>query len=58
MKVKIGDTIYDAEKEPIMVILTDSDKANINRMVKEDKYLCYPDDYPEDQAREFMQISD
>ncbi len=26
MKVKIGDKIYDAENEPIMIILNDSDK--------------------------------
>lgn len=29
MKVKIGDTIYDSDKEPIMVILSEDDKENI-----------------------------
>jgi hypothetical protein len=29
VKVKVGDKIFDAEKEPILVILTESDKYNI-----------------------------
>ena len=29
MKIKIGNKIYDGEKEPVMVILTDQDKKNI-----------------------------
>jgi len=29
MKIKIGNQIYDAEDEPIMVILEGNDKENI-----------------------------
>jgi len=44
MKVKVGDTVYDGEKEPVMVILTDQDKKNIANMLPEcSKYCMYPD---------------
>lgn len=43
MKVKVGDTVYDGEKEPVMVILDDNDKKNIASMSsKETKYCSYP----------------
>ena len=32
MKVKIGNTVYSGEDQPIMVILTEEDKENIGRM--------------------------
>ena len=55
MKVKIGDTIYDSEIEPIMVILTESDKKNIKNMLPEaTKYCSYPDEIPTDEIRQFM----
>ena len=45
MKVKVGDKIYDGEKEPVMVILTDDDKENIANMAPEaHKYCAYPND--------------
>ena len=45
MKVKVGNKIYDGEAEPVMVILTDSDKANIAHMLPEcTKYAAFPDD--------------
>ena len=45
MKVKVGDTIYDAEDVPIMVILTEGDKKLIADMPEEaTKYCSYPDD--------------
>lgn len=34
MKVKIGDKIYDSENEPIMIIMDDIDKENINKAAK------------------------
>jgi len=44
MKVKVGDKIYDAEKEPIMVILSDLDKMYISNMNPDNmRYCCYPD---------------
>jgi hypothetical protein len=43
MKVKVGDTIYDGEKVPVMVILSDGDKKNIANMSPEcSKYASYP----------------
>lgn len=43
MKVKIGDTVYDADDTPIMVILNDQDKANIAKLLPECyKYTCAP----------------
>ena len=45
MKVKIGDKIYDGAIEPVMVILTDDDKANISNMPPNNfKYLSYPEE--------------
>lgn len=29
MKIKVGNEIFDAEKQPIMIILTKQDKDNI-----------------------------
>lgn len=57
MKVKIGDTIYDAEQEPIMVILSDSDKKNIQNMLPEcTKYCAYPETgYTQEEIRAWMQ---
>lgn len=58
MKVKIGDTIYDSETEPIMVILSESDKQNIANMLPEaTKYCSYPDTIPTDEIRQFMKIN-
>jgi hypothetical protein len=43
MKVKVGNKIYDGEKEPIMVILADGDKENISNMHPDaTKYCVYP----------------
>ena len=43
MKVKVGNTIYDGEREPVMVILTDQDKKNIANMdLEATKYCVYP----------------
>lgn len=44
MKVKIGDTVYDAEKTPIMLILTKQDKENIINMdAKHKKFVIFPE---------------
>lgn len=40
MKVKIGSKVYDANDQPIMLILDDIDKANIKAMSKEAKFYC------------------
>lgn len=44
MKVKVGNKLYSAENEPVMVILTDKDKRNISNMdPKATKYVAYPE---------------
>lgn len=44
MKVKIKGRIYDSEKEPVMVILSDEDKRNISAMPPDSsKYASFPD---------------
>jgi hypothetical protein len=55
MKVKIGNIIYDANEQPIMIILTDTDKALITNMHEDcTKYCAAPDSYTQEQLEEFM----
>jgi hypothetical protein len=44
VKIKINNTIYDSEKEPVMLILSAKDKENINNMHPEAMHFC---SYPE-----------
>ena len=45
MKVKVGNKIYDSEKEPVMVILNEGEKEQIVNMAPEaTKYCVYPAD--------------
>ena len=49
MKVKVGDVVYDVEKVPVMVILSDADKRNITDMPPEaTRYASFPLDSPLD----------
>lgn len=44
MKVKVGNKIYDGEKEPVMVILSKGEKEHIANMDPDNtKYCVYPD---------------
>jgi hypothetical protein len=46
MKVKVGDRVYDAKDQPVMVILEPQDKINIAAMPEDKtKYCGYPDGY-------------
>jgi hypothetical protein len=55
MKVKIGDTIYDSENEPIMIILSDADKYNITHMHPDaTKYCSAPTSVTLEQMQLFM----
>jgi hypothetical protein len=55
MKVKIGNKIYDSNKEPIMLILDDKDKENINAMhIDKYKYISYPDNMNYDDIRNWI----
>ena len=55
MKIKVGNKMYDAEKEPIMIILSKSDKENITNMLSTcTKYCCCPSKYTYKQIEDFM----
>ena len=55
MKVKVRNTIYDSNNEPIMIILSSEDKENISNMDKENfKYCCFTDDINIDKIKDFM----
>ena len=45
MKVKVGNRVYDCEDQPIMVILTTIDRANISRMtIEATRYAMFSGD--------------
>ncbi len=55
MKVKVGDTVYDGERVPVMVILSDADKRNIINMLPEcTKYAVFPDGNPQSEIERWM----
>lgn len=64
MRVKIGDNIFDSEKEPIMLIFENDEQKNLvvqhlsNIEPKEGirKYAQFPDSYNDDAIKEFMKI--
>lgn len=54
MRVKIGDKVYDPNKEPIMLILTDTDKHNIGNMSPEcNTYVIFPKHLNKDKVNEW-----
>jgi hypothetical protein len=54
MKVKIGDKIYDAEVEPIIITISNEDRRNINNMDPNATLYCV---YPEDMdTKEVMNL--
>jgi hypothetical protein len=57
MTIKIGNKIYDGYKQPIMIILTSSDKKLIRSMRREDHKLCYcPIKMKKEAIKKFMNI--
>lgn len=57
MKLKVNGYLFEAD-EPIMVILTDKDKENINNMSKDNyKYCAYPDTLSKEDLKKFMDIN-
>lgn len=43
MKIKIGNKVYDGEKEPVMIILSNGEKEQIQNMHSDcTKYCVYP----------------
>lgn len=46
MKIKIKNKVYDSVNEPVAVLLSDSDKANIANMHPEATvYVSFPKEY-------------
>lgn len=57
MKVKIGAEVYDSEEQPIMIVLTDEDKNNINQMLPDaTKYCSFPSDMKLNDIKKFMKL--
>lgn len=57
MKVKVGNTVYDCEYQPIMVILSEKDKENIANMLPEaTKYCAYPDNISPQEIEKWMRL--
>ena len=58
MRIKIGDKVYNGTQEPVMVIFTESDKRNIERLLANDltKYAQFPDGMSEEAMDAFMQV--
>ena len=54
MKVKIGNTIYDSNEEPIMLLLEEEDKSNISNMGEQTKYCSYPTNMETEDIIQFM----
>ena len=56
MRVKIGDKIYDSREEPIMIILEEYNKRDIENMSNEDmRYCVFPQEMNEDDIERFME---
>ena len=64
MKLKIKNKIYDAEKEPVMIVFKDDKEKdfiaeriyNMGYKVGERKYCAYPKDYPIEKIEKFVRI--
>lgn len=57
MKVKIGDTIYNPEDQPIMLILDPIDRLNIQAMRPEaNLFTSYPKSITKEELEKFMDL--
>jgi hypothetical protein len=55
MIIKVEDSFYHATDQPVMVILTPQDKANIANMpANATKYCAFPDRMSREQIEEWM----
>lgn len=55
MKVKIGDKVFDSNIEPIMLILSDDDKKNINAMhLDKHNFISYPSEMKLEDIRNWI----
>lgn len=56
MKVKIGDTLYDSNQIPVMLVLSDEDKENLANMDPEANSFCsYPSGMNADAIHTWME---
>ncbi len=57
VKIKVGDKVFDGEKEPVMVILTNQDKENIKNMLPHcTKYCMFPDTISKEEIQVWMRL--
>lgn len=57
MKVKISNTVFDSEDEPIMLILSKTDRENIAQMDDAATMYCsFPVNSESNEIRKFMKI--
>ena len=55
MQVQIGNHIYDANTEPIMLILSNNEKEQICNMHPDaERYCQYPDSFSKDEIFEWI----
>lgn len=56
MKIKVGDQVFDDESIPVMIILSEQDKLNIENMpTTAFKYALFPEDYgTKDEMKDWM----
>lgn len=55
MKIEIGDTIYDSDTQPIMIILDENEKQLVSQMnTKHSKFCVYPENYSEEEIKKFI----
>ncbi len=55
MIVKVGNTYYDSNDMPIMIILTDEEKKLISEMGKQRKFCSFPPTISEEKIVKFME---
>jgi len=56
MKVKINSKIYDSDKQPIMLTLSDAEKELIANMAAEaHKFCVYPANSKAEKIKQFME---
>jgi len=57
MIIKIGNTYYNSTEEPILLILSQTEKEYISNMLNENKKYCsFPDESDIDKIKEFMNV--
>ncbi|MDD5703771.1 MAG: hypothetical protein PHU23_17185 [Dehalococcoidales bacterium] len=56
MKVRIGDKIYDSNKEPILLVLTDFDIENISEIDGQKRYCSFPEHWDRKEIKKLMDL--